>query len=240
MPGYDPSRLLNVSRQFHIHGELLHAEPCKVGHINETYTATYNQGGVTVRYIHQRINHEVFKDPVGVIQAYQMVKETNDCQLVLLGGGAHDDPEGAQVLAEVLEAAGEDPDLHVLNLPADSHLEVNAIQRASTVVLQKSLREGFGLTVSEALWKGKPVIGGATGGIPIQVLDGVTGYLVSSPEGAAFRIRYLLNHPEVAGEMGRRGVEMVRQNFLLTRHLRDYLMVMLAMQDPKARVLDLG
>ena len=117
---------------------------------------------------------------------------------------------------------------------------VNAMQRASTVVLQKSLREGFGLTVSEALWKGKPVIGGATGGIPIQVLDGINGYLVSSPEGAAFRIRFLLNHPEIAVEMGRRGVEMVRQNFLLTRHLRDYLMVMLALRNPRHRMIDLG
>ena len=181
-----------------------------------------------------------FKDPVGVIRAYQMVKENHDCQLVLLGGGAHDDPEGAAVLADVMEVAGTDPDIHVLNLPSDSHLIVNAVQRASTVVLQKSLREGFGLTVSEALWKGKPVIGGATGGIPMQILDGVNGYLVSSPEGAAFRIRFLLNHPEIALEMGRRGVEMVRQNFLLTRHLRDYLMVMLAMRDPKSRMIDVG
>ena len=173
-----------------------------------------------------------FKDPVGVIRAYQMVKQTHDCQLVLLGGGAHDDPEGAQVLAEVMEAAGNDKDIHVLNLPADSHLEVNAMQRASTVVLQKSLREGFGLTVSEALWKGKPVIGGATGGIPIQILDGNNGYLVSSSEGAAFRIRFLLNHPEIAVEMGRRGVEMVRQNFLLTRHLRDYLLLILSLDHP--------
>jgi trehalose synthase len=167
-----------------------------------------------------------FKDPVGVIRTYQLVKETNDCQLVLAGGGASDDPEGAQVLAEVREAAGNDPDLKVLLLPNDAHIEINALQRASTVVLQKSLREGFGLTVSEALWKGKPVIGGSTGGIPLQILDGLNGYLVNSPEGAAFRIRFLLNHPEVAAEMGRRGIEQVRQNFLLTRNLRDYLLLM--------------
>jgi trehalose synthase len=167
-----------------------------------------------------------FKDPLGVIKTYHLVKETNDCQLVLAGGGASDDPEGAQVLAEVREAAGNDPDLKVLMLPNDAHLEINALQRASTIVLQKSLREGFGLTVSEALWKGKPVIGGATGGIPLQILDGVTGYLVNSPEGAAFRLRFLLNHPEVAAEMGRRGIEQVRQNFLLTRNLRDYLLIM--------------
>jgi trehalose synthase len=169
-----------------------------------------------------------FKDPLGVIKTYKMVKETNDCQLVLAGGGASDDPEGVQVLAEVREAAAGDPDLHVLLLPNDAHLEVNALQRASTIVLQKSTREGFGLTVSEGMWKGKPVIGGATGGIPLQILDGINGYLVSSPEGAAFRARFLLNHPEVAAEMGRRGVEQVRQNFLLTRNVRDYLLLILA------------
>jgi trehalose synthase len=166
-----------------------------------------------------------FKDPLGVIAMYKMVKETNDCQLVLAGGGASDDPEGAQVLAEVREAAGQDPDVHVLLLPSDAHLEINALQRAATIVVQKSTKEGFGLTVSEGLWKGKPVIGGATGGIPQQILDGLNGYLVSSPEGAAFRARYLLNHPEIAAEMGRRGVEQVRQNFLLTRNLRDYLLI---------------
>lgn len=183
--------------------------------------------------------YDWFKDPVGVIQAYRMVKETNDCQLVLVGGGATDDPEGAAVLDATREAAGDDPDVKILVLPPDSHTEINALQRASTVILQKSLREGFGLTVSEALWKGKPVIGGATGGIPLQILDGVNGYLVYSPEGAAFRIRYLLNHPEITQEMGRRGVEMVRQNFLLTRHLRDYLLIMLAMREGKKQTIEL-
>jgi trehalose synthase len=178
-----------------------------------------------------------FKDPLGVIRTYKLVKETNDCQLVLAGGGASDDPEGAQVLAEVQAAAGRDPDLHVLLLPNDAHLEINALQRASTIILQKSTKEGFGLTVSEGLWKGKPVIGGATGGIPLQILDGVTGYLVYSPEGAAFRARYLLNHPEAAAEMGRRGVEQVRQNFLLTRNLRDYLMIMQTCSTGRTRIV---
>jgi trehalose synthase len=167
-----------------------------------------------------------FKDPIGLIKTYRMVKETNDCQLVLAGGGASDDPEGAQVLAEVRDAAGRDPDLFVLELPSDAHLEINALQRASTIIFQKSLKEGFGLTVTEGMWKGRPVIGGATGGIPLQILDGVTGYLVYSPEGAAFRARYLLNHPEVAQEMGRRAIEQVRQNFLLTRNVRDELIMM--------------
>jgi trehalose synthase len=178
-----------------------------------------------------------FKDPIGLIQTYRMIKETNDCQLVLAGGGASDDPEGQQVLAEVREAAGKDPDLFVLELPPDAHLEINALQRASTIIFQKSLKEGFGLTVTEGMWKGRPVIGGATGGIPIQILDGVTGYLVYSPEGAAFRARYLLNHPEVALEMGRRGIEQVRQNFLLTRNVRDYLLIMHAIVHEHERVI---
>src|SRR6185369_2747102 len=144
-----------------------------------------------------------FKDPLGVIKAYKMVKRSQDCQLVLAGGGATDDPEGAQVLAEVEEASQGDRDIKVLLLPAFSDREINSLQRGSTVIVQKSTKEGFGLTVSEGLWKGKPVIGGATGGIPQQILDGITGYLVSSPEGAAFRARFLLNHPEVAAEMGR-------------------------------------
>ena len=176
-----------------------------------------------------------FKDPVGVIRAYRMVRETHDCQLVLAGGGADDDPEGREVLAQVRDEAGADPDLHVLELPPDAHFEVNALQRAATIVYQKSIKEGFGLTVSEAMWKGRPVIGGATGGIPLQILDGLTGYQVSSSEGAAFRTRYLLNHPEVAQEMGRRAVEQVRQNFLLTRNLRDYLLVMLSLVKEKRR-----
>jgi trehalose synthase len=127
------------------------------------------------------------------------------------------------VLAEVREAAGADPDLYMLELPADAHLQVNALQRAATIVLQKSTREGFGLTVAEAMWKGKPVVGGATGGITAQILYGVTGYTVNSVEGAAYRIRYLLSNPELVRRMGQAGREHVRQNFLVTRHLRDYL-----------------
>jgi len=141
--------------------------------------------------------------------------------------GADDDPEGAEVLAEVREAAHGDPDILVLELPPESPVEINALQRAATVVLQKSVREGFGLTVAEALWKGKPVIGGAAGGIPSQIFNGVNGYLVHSPEGAAFRLRYLLSHPKQARRMGNRGREHVRRNFLITRHLRDYLLLML-------------
>jgi trehalose synthase len=131
------------------------------------------------------------------------------------------------VLAEVREAAGNDRDILILELPADSHHDVNALQRAATVILQKSTREGFGLTVSEGLWKGKPVIGGAVGGIPTQILHGVNGFLVHSPEGAAFRLRFLLTHPRLAERMGTQGREHVRRNFLITRHVRDYLLLML-------------
>jgi trehalose synthase len=164
-----------------------------------------------------------FKDPIGVINAYQIVKKQIDCQLILAGGGAADDPEGTQVLHDVREAAGRDPDVHVLELPPDAFLEINALQRAADIVIQKSTREGFGLTVTEAMWKGKPVIGGATGGIKVQIIPNVTGYTVHSVEGAAFRIRYLLNNRHLIARMGGAGREYVRRNFLITRHLADYL-----------------
>jgi len=167
-----------------------------------------------------------FKDPLGVVQAYRLVKRHHDLQLILAGGGATDDPEGEIVLGEVRQAAQDDPDIHVLLLPPDAHLEINALQRASTIVLQKSLREGFGLTVAEAMWKGKPVIGGFTGGITVQLVYGITGFTVNSVEGAAFRIHYLLDNPEVMAKMGQDAREFVRRNFLITRHLGDYLALM--------------
>jgi trehalose synthase len=167
-----------------------------------------------------------FKDPVGVIQAYRLVKKHHDLQLILAGGGATDDPEGEAVLAEVRQAAQDDPDIRVLLLPPDANLEINALQRVATIVLQKSLREGFGLTVAEAMWKGKPVIGGFTGGITVQLVYGVTGFTVNSVEGTAFRIHYLLDNPEAMARMGQDAREFVRRNFLITRHLGDYLALM--------------
>ena len=169
-----------------------------------------------------------FKDPVGVIQAYRLVRAFTPVQLVLAGGGATDDPEGEEVLREVQEAAGHDPDIHVLLLPSDAHREINALQRASTICLQKSTREGFGLTVTEALWKGKPVIGGDTGGIRLQVINHHTGFLVNTPEGAALRIRYLLKNRDRMEAMGRKAKQLVLNNFLVTRHLREYLTLMFA------------
>jgi trehalose synthase len=167
------------------------------------------------------------KDPVGVIEAYLLARKYNDCQLLLVGGSATDDPEGAQVLTECRERAAGDPDIHVVELPPTANIEINALQRASTVILQKSLREGFGLTVSEALWKGKPVIAGAVGGIPLQITHRYSGILTHTIDGTAYWIKQLLNAPDFAQRLGENGREHVRQNFLLTRHLRDYMLLFL-------------
>jgi trehalose synthase len=167
------------------------------------------------------------KDPVGVIRAYRIVKRYFDCQLVLAGGNALDDPEGALVLKDVLRAADKDPDIKILELPAWAPLEVNALQRASTIVMQKSLREGFGLTVSEALWKKKPVVASAVGGIPSQIIHKHTGLLAHSVEGTAYQIRFLLSHPEIAAKLGENGHEHVKENFLITQKLKRYLALFL-------------
>jgi len=180
-----------------------------------------------------------FKDPIGVINAYRMVRRYNDSILILAGSPATDDPEGEMVLNEVREFAANDPDIYVLLLPPFSDREINALQRVATVVLQKSLKEGFGLTVSEAMWKGKPVIGSAVGGIPLQIIHGVTGFLVHSVEGAAFRIRQILNNPEMARRMGERGREYVRTNFLITKQIRDYLAVWYSMENKGRSILEL-
>jgi trehalose synthase len=165
------------------------------------------------------------KDPVGVVRAYKLAKKYVDCQLVLAGGGATDDPEGAVVLQEVKEAADNDPDIIILDLPPWCALEINAIQRASTIVVQKSIKEGFGLTVTEALWKGKPTIAGAVGGIPNQIIHKLTGVLVHSLEGCAFQIRYLLTHPEFARRIGTAGREHVKENFLMTTNVKRWLLL---------------
>ncbi|MEK6591345.1 MAG: glycosyltransferase [Nitrospinota bacterium] len=180
-----------------------------------------------------------FKDPTGVIKAYRDVRKYNDCILILAGSSATDDPEGEIVLKEVKEYAENSPDIHILLLPPFSDKDINALQRAATVVLQKSLKEGFGLTVSEAMWKGKPVIGGAAGGIPIQIIHGVTGFLVHSVEGTAFRIRQILNNTEMAKRMGEKGREYVRNNFLITRQVRDYLSVWYSLENKGKSILEL-
>jgi len=179
------------------------------------------------RIITQISRFDRLKDPIGVLRAYRIVKRYFDCQLVLAGGGASDDPEGSEVLAEVREEAGTDPDVHILELPPAAPLEVNALQRASTIVVQKSLREGFGLTVAEALWKKKPVVASAVGGIPTQVIHKHTGMLAHSVEGTAYQIRFLLSHPQIAERLGEQGHEHVRENFLITGNVKRYLTLFL-------------
>jgi trehalose synthase len=168
------------------------------------------------------------KDPAGVIEAYLLVKRHIDCQLVLAGGTAVDDPESVQVFGEVKERAQQDSDIHILLLPQND-LEVNALQRGSTVIMQKSIGEGFGLTVAEALWKGKPVVASAVGGIPLQITHKYPGLLCHSVEGAAFAVKQLLNAPGYAKKLGENGREHIRNNFLLTRHIRDYLLLFLSL-----------
>lgn len=172
---------------------------------------------------------DYLKDPVGVIKVYQKVKRYIDCQLVIAGGGATDDPEGMKVLEEVRATAANDPDIFILFLPPNSDIEINALQRASSVVMQKSLKEGFGLTVAEALWKGKPVIASAVGGIPLQITHKYSGILTRSIDGAAHYLKQLLNEPEYAKNLGVNGREHIRNNFLTTRHIREYLLLFLSL-----------
>ena len=168
-----------------------------------------------------------WKDPLGVIDAYRIVKaEQPDVQLALVGSMATDDPEGWEFFNSTMEYAGGDPDVHILNnLNNVGAIEVNAFQSQADVLIQKSTREGFGLTVSEALWKARPFIGGDVGGIPLQVEDGRTGYLVSSPEECARRALQILQDPELGKSLGRAGKEHVRTHFLTPRLLRDWLRI---------------
>jgi trehalose synthase len=137
------------------------------------------------------------------------------------------------VLKEVQEIAGKDPDIHILNLPPYSHRMINALQRGAHIVIQKSIKEGFGLTVTEALWKMKPVIAGNAGGIRIQVFNHYTGFLVNTPEGVANRLRYLLQYPEIGKGFGCAGRRLVKENFLITRHLREYLSMFATLLHPQ-------
>src|SRR3989338_9899825 len=172
---------------------------------------------------------DALKDPLGVIEAFRRDRKSVKCRLVLARGPATDDPEGEEMLSRVREQANGDPEIHLLMLPPNSDLEINALQRASAVIVQKSLKEGFGLTVSEALWKARPVVASAVGGIPLQVKHRYSGLLVHSVEGAAHAIKQLLNNREYAKRLGENGREHVRQNFLLTRHLRDFLLMFLTL-----------
>jgi trehalose synthase len=171
---------------------------------------------------------DALKDPLGVIGAYKKVKHHIDCRLVLAGGTAVDDPEGAKVLEAVREAAHGDADIHILLMPQND-IEINALQAASTVIMQKSLKEGFGLTVAEALWKSKPVVASNVGGIPLQIKHKYSGLLCHSIDGAAFALKQLLNNPKYAKKLGENGREHIKNNFLITRHLRDYVLLFLSL-----------
>lgn len=166
-----------------------------------------------------------WKDPLGVIDAYRVAKkEVPDLQLLMIASMASDDPEGWHYYEKTSRHADGDPDIHLLsNLEGVGNIEVNAFQRASDVIVQKSTREGFGLVVSEALWKEKPVIGGDVGGIPLQVINGRDGYLVSNVEECGQKLTQILKDPQMAKEMGRFGKEHVRKNFLSPRQLADYM-----------------
>jgi trehalose synthase len=166
------------------------------------------------------------EDPLGVVNAYRLVKKHYNVRLVLAGTGGGE-RESVETLAELREAAADDRDITVLELPPDADVQINALQRAATIVIQKSVREGFGLGAAEAMWKGKPVVAGVAGGLSHQVVYDVTGYTVHSVEGAAFRLRHLLNNPELIARMGAAGREHVRRSFLITRVLTDYLALLI-------------
>ena len=166
------------------------------------------------------------KEPAALIRAYRLAKKYVECRLVLAGWGAGDNPEGRAVLGEVQEIAAGDSDVHVLVLPPDAAVEINALQRGAAIVVHRPVYEDFGLSVAEAMWKGKPVIGSYAGGIGAQVIPEVTGYIVTSTEGAAFRIRQLLEDPELMARLGGAAREYVRRAFLITRHMGDYLAVL--------------
>ena len=194
----------------------------------DTCFAICERYGIDCRrpFIAQISRFDPWKDPLGVIEVYRLLKrEQPDLQLVLVASMAHDDPEGWAWYERTVRRAGEDYDIHILsNLNGVGNVEVNAFQRAN-VVIQKSVREGFGLVVSEALWKGRPVVAGKVGGIPLQIIDGETGYLVRTTEECADRVSDLLHDGELADRMGAAGREFVRERFLITRYLRDYLRI---------------
>jgi trehalose synthase len=204
----------------------------------EMIDAVMNKYGIDASrpIITQISRFDRLKDPVGVIEAYQQVKKRIDCQLVLAGGTAVDDPESVMVFEEVKEKSKNDPDIHILLMPQND-LEVNALQRGSTVIIQKSIHEGFGLTVAEALWKAKPVVASSVGGIPLQITHKYSGLLCHSIEGAAFALKQLLNAPEYAKKLGLNGREHIRNNFLLTRHIRDYMLLFLSLYHPENIVM---
>lgn len=211
--------------------------PKNVDLTKDTYEAILERYGLDQRrpFIAQISRFDPWKDPLGVIEVYRRAKEDcPDLQLALIASMAHDDPEGWAWYERTVRRAGEDYDVHILsNLNGVGNVEVNAFQRAN-VVIQKSVREGFGLVVSEALWKRRPVVAGNVGGIPLQIVDGETGYLVNTIEECADRVTLLLRQPEMADRMGAAAREFVREHFLITRYLRDYLRIFNLLRDGEA------
>ena len=195
----------------------------------ETIDAILTRYGVDPKrpMITQISRFDPWKDPLGVIDVYRVAKrEFPDLQLVMIASMASDDPEGWDWYERTVRRAGEDFDIHILsNLNGVGNIEVNAFQRAARVVIQKSVREGFGLVVSEALWKSRPVVAGNVGGIPLQIVNGETGFLVNTSEECAEKLLFLLQRQGEADRMGSMGVEHVRDKFLTTRYLRDYLSI---------------
>lgn len=176
--------------------------------------------------ISQVSRFDKWKDPEGMVRIFRLIKKKVDCKLVLMGSMATDDPEGQDIFENVEKTVGDDKDIHlVMNAP---DIAVNALQRASSVVIQRSLKEGFAITVSEALWKGTPVVASSVGGIPSQVIDGKDGYLLEPMDldGFADKIIHIINNPDVAKKMGQYGRNHVKNNFLITRHLLDYIHLM--------------
>ena len=180
--------------------------------------------------ISQISRFDKWKDPEGMVKIFNIIKKKIDCQLILVGSMATDDPEGQQVFEQLEKIVQKEKDIHlIINAP---DIVINAIQRASSVVIQKSLKEGFAITVSEALWKKTPVVASNVGGIPSQIIEGKNGYLLhpTDYEGFAERIVYLLKNPNISKEMGEFGKTYVKNNFLITRHLLDYILLFRKLQ----------
>lgn len=199
--------------------------PQKIDSVLSKYGITRNKP-----IISQVSRYDYLKDPLGVIEAFKLVKRYIDSQLVLIGNSAADDPEGAKVLNEVRQKAKGIGDVHILLIPPEHNdIEVNALQRASTVIVQKSLKEGFALTVTEALWKEKPVVASAVGGIPLQIKDKYSGLLCHSIEGAALKMRQVLHNPAFAKRLAHNGKMHIKRNFLITRLIREHMLLALSL-----------
>ena len=208
----------------------------------ETISATLAKYQIDARrpIVLQVSRFDRLKDPVGVIKAYQLCKRWLDCQLVLAAVRPTTIPRAPSSWRRSVRPPGKNPDIHILSLPPDAHIEINALQRGATVVVQKSIKEGFGLVVTEAMWKGKPVIGGNVGGIRRQIIQESTGYLVSAVEGLAFRMRQLLSNPGMAKRLGENARKNVLENFLLTTYLKQWLTVLHSARSGAQAIVNLG